>query len=51
MVWRRFMVKTVCHLFPLLSRDIYPLWVCLTFNIQAWLRLRSGSKAASAQAG
>lgn len=42
---RRFHVRGV------IKAGIEALWVCLTFNIQAWLRLRSGSKATSAQAG
>ena len=42
---RRFHVRGV------IKAGIEALWVCLTFNIQAWLRLTSGSKATSAQAG
>ena len=42
---RRFHVRGV------IKAGIEALWVCLTFNIQAWLRLRSGSKATLAQTG
>ena len=39
------------HVRGAIKAGIEALWVCLTFNIQAWLRLRSGPKATSPQAG